>query len=98
EILLGNEQRLEHRHRRCFRARPHVDPDETSLLPHLVSFGADLLLEVLRGRHVRHFEAAAFDVELPAVIDAADAILLVAAQEQRSATMRALMIEDADAT
>ena len=46
--------------------------------------------------HVRHVEAVAFDIEFPAVIGAANAFLLVAAEEQRGAAMRAAMIEDAD--
>jgi hypothetical protein len=57
-----------------------------------------LVLEVLVRWHVRHVEAVAFSVELPAVIDAADAALLVAPEEQRCATMRAAVIHDADAT
>jgi hypothetical protein len=36
------------------------------------------------------------DIELPAVIDAAQPALLVASEEQRCAAMRATVVEDAD--
>src|SRR5205807_4670634 len=41
-------------------------------------------------------EAIAVHVELPAVIGAAQSVVLVAAEEQRGEPMRAQMIEDAD--
>ena len=77
-------------------ALAHVGPDEARALDHLVGLGLDAVLEVLRRRHVRHVDAVAFDVELPAVIDAAQAAFLVAAEEQRGAAVRAAMLHDAD--
>jgi hypothetical protein len=96
QILFGNEQRFQHRHRRGDHARAHVNPDQSGALLHPIGLGADLLLEILRRRHVRHFQTLAVDVEFPAVIDAADAVLLVAAEEQRGTAVRALMVEHAD--
>ena len=44
----------------------------------------------------RHVDAGAVDVELPAVIDAADAAFLVAAEPEIGAAMRAVLVDDAD--
>ncbi len=96
QVLLGNEQRLVHGHGRRLGACTHIYPDQAGALIHLVAPGADLLLEVLRRRHIRHFEATPFDIEFPAVIDAPDAVFLVAAEEQRGAAVGALMVEHAD--
>ena len=46
----------------------------------------------------RHVDAAAVGVELPAVIDAADAAFLVASKPEIGAAMRAILIDDADNT
>src|SRR5262249_61265894 len=75
----------------------HVDPDQAGTLDGAVGLGLDFLLEALVLGHVRHVEAVAGDVELPAVIDAAQPALLVAAEEQRGATVRAAMVDHADA-
>ena len=96
DLAVGNVQNLESRQRRRFGARPHIDPDQPGAFDRPVRLGADLVLEVLMRRHVRHVEAVAGHVEFPAVIDAADPALLVAAQEQRRAAVRAAMIHDAD--
>ena len=97
DLVLRQQRRLDHRHRRRFGARAHVDPDQAAALVDLVGLCLDLVLEALRRRDVRHLEAVAFHVELPAVIDAADAARLVAAEEQRRAAMRAAMVHHADA-
>ena len=44
-----------------------------------------------------HVDAASFDVELPAVVDAANAALLVAPEPEVGAAVRAMLIDDADA-
>ena len=95
-LVLGQVQHLERRQLGRLLALAHVGPDEARALDHLVGLGLDAVLEVLRRRHVRHVEAVAFDVELPAVIDAAQAAFLVAAEEQRGAAVRAAMLHDAD--
>src|SRR5262249_46376490 len=56
-----------------------------------------LVLEILRRRHARHVDAVSGYVELPAVIDAAQAALLVAAEKQRCATVRAAVVEHPNA-
>ncbi len=56
----------------------------------------NLLAEVLLRRQVRHIDAVAISIELPAVIDAADAAGFVPAVEQRRAAMRAAVIHHAD--
>ncbi|MGY4446984.1 hypothetical protein ACVWZR_001644 [Bradyrhizobium sp. i1.3.1] len=96
QILLRNEQRFVHRHRRRLGPRAHVNPYEARALANPVAFCADLFLEILRRGDVRHFEAAAVNVELPAVIDATDTVLLVTAEEQRGTTVRTLMIQHAN--
>jgi len=75
----------------------HVDPDDAVMLFRQIGLGVDLVLEVLALGDVELIEAIAVDVEFPAVIDAADAVFLVAAEEQRCAAMRATLIHDADA-
>src|SRR5205823_1720286 len=55
-----------------------------------------LLLEVAFGGLVGHVDASAVDGELPAVVDAADASLLVAAEEQRGAAVGAVVLNQAD--
>ena len=77
-------------------ARAHVDPDHAGALDRLVGLGMDLVLEVLLRRHARHVDALARRVELPAVIEAAQAAFLVAAEEQRGAAVRAAMVDHAD--
>ena len=46
----------------------------------------------------RHLDDVAVNVELPAVIEAAQAAILVAREHQRGAPVRAVFVEHADAT
>jgi len=95
--LVGRaEHRLERRQRWSHVALAHIDIDETAALGHLVGLCLDLLPEVLVGRQIGHIEAIARDVVFPAVIDAAQATFLVAAEEQRGAAVRAAVIEHAN--
>ena len=57
----------------------------------------DLVLELLLLGLVHLIDAAAVDVELPAVIDAAQPAFLVAAEKQRGATMRTIFVQEPDA-
>src|SRR5437667_194173 len=75
--------------RRLELRRPHVGPDEAAQLDRGIRRLADLVLEGELLRLVHHVHATAADVELPAVIDAPQPTLLVAAEEQRGASMRA---------
>src|SRR2546426_12640528 len=84
--------------RRLELRRPHVGPDEAAQLDRGIRRLADLVLEGELLRLVHHVHATAADVELPAVIDAPQPTLLVAAEEQRGASMRAELVEEADAT
>src|SRR5262249_2180345 len=93
---LRQQDRLETRQRGRRRALAHIGPDQAVALEHLVALGLDLLRKGVVRRHVRHVEAIAVDVELPAVIGAAQPLVLVAAEEQRGAAVRAAVIEDAD--
>ena len=95
DFVLGHVQDLECRQRRHLRARAHVDPDHAGALHDLIGLGLDLLHEARR-RHARHVHTVAGNVELPAVIDAANAPLLVASQEQRGTAVRAAMVHHAD--
>ena len=96
-LVVGNAQHLERRQRRRHFALAHIDPDDAALLGDLVGLGLDAVGEALVLGQVRLVEAVAFDVELPAVIGAAEAAFLVAAEEHRGAAVRAAVIEDADA-
>src|SRR5262249_54044473 len=82
--------------RRRFGACPHIDPDDAGAFRGRIGLGLDLVLEILRRRHARHVDAIAGNVELPAVVDAADAVLLVTPEEQRGAAVWAAMVYDAD--
>ena len=54
------------------------------------------VLNRLSGRFGRHVDAGAVAVELPAVIDAAQPALFVAAEEHRRAAMRTVRGDEAD--
>src|SRR5262249_57691998 len=83
----GQRVDLERRERRRDLAGTHVDPDHAVDVAAGVRPRADLVLERALLGLVRHVDAAAGDVELPAVIRAAEAALLVAAEEERGAAM-----------
>jgi hypothetical protein len=88
--------RLEIGQRRRRLARPEIGPDETSALDARVRDGSHLLLEAALGRLVGHVDAAAADVELPAVVDAPEAFHFVAAVEEARAPMRAALAHQPD--
>ena len=73
--------------------RPHVRPDDPGGLLGGVGSGPHFVLEVGLRRLGGHVHTAAFYVPLPAVVDAAQAVLLVAAVEQRRAPVRAQRFE-----
>src|SRR5207245_10481394 len=82
--------------RRLELRRSHVGPDETAQLDRGIGLLADLVLEGELFRLVHHVHTAAADIELPAVVDTPQPTLLVAAEEQRGAPMRAELVEEAD--
>jgi len=69
-LAVAEQHRLEHRQLRRLRPRAHVSPDQAVALDSGIGLGLDLLRKGLVLRHVRHVEAVAFDIELPAVIGA----------------------------
>jgi hypothetical protein len=62
-----------------------------------VGGGLDFVLEGHSLGRVRQIGAATVDVEFPAVINAAEAVVLVAAKEEVGAAVRTVGFEDADA-
>jgi len=86
---------LESRRRRHPLAWSHIGPDHPAGLRRRVGRQADLVAELLRFVHL--IDAVAVDVELPAMIDAAQARLFVAPEPQRGAPMGAEFIDEADA-
>ena len=57
----------------------------------------DFVFEVIFFRLVHHVDAGAFDVELPAVIDAAQPAFLVTAEIEAGEAVRTQLIQQADA-
>src|SRR6266508_4047494 len=82
--------------RRLELRRPHVGPDEAAQLDRGVGLLADLVLEGELFWLVHHVHTATADVELPAVVDTPQPTLLVAAEEQRGAPMRAELVEESE--
>ena len=87
-------RRLEFRHG---LGRPHVGPHEAAGLARRIGLVLDLGREAAFRRLRRHLDHVAFDVELPAVIEAAQPAFLVAADHQRGAPVRAILVEHAEA-
>src|SRR5262245_561193 len=78
-------------------ARPEVGPDDLARFACRISLDRDLVVVRGAGRHVRKLDAPAVHVVLPAVIDAAQPALFVAAEEQVRAAVRALGLDQAHA-
>ena len=84
------------RQRRRHLAMTHIGPDDSGALddpiglrPHATQGGAGIV-------HIRQIEAFAVRIELPAMEDATDAVILVPAIEERGAAMGAAMVHDTD--
>src|SRR6266508_3657626 len=95
-VLKTKHVRFEIGQRRRHRARPHVGPDDPVPLARRIGDRLDFGLEVRLGRLVRHVDALAAHAELPAVIDAPQPFFLAPTEEQRSATMRAIVLYQSD--
>jgi hypothetical protein len=87
---------LELGHRRRRRARSEIRPHEPATLDAGIGQSANLVLERAVGGLDRHVDAAARDIEFPAVIHAPQALGLVAAVEQACAAMRAAVLDQSD--
>jgi hypothetical protein len=78
--------------------RSHVHEHNATLLDGRVRGDADLFLEIGLRWLVRHVHARAAGVEFPAVIDTPQATLLIPAEEQGRAAVRAVVGDDTHAT
>src|SRR5256714_3001955 len=76
--------------------RAEIGPDEATELDRRIGSDVDVLLELVLRRLIELVEAIAFDVELPAVIDAPETTFLVASEEQRHPAMRAEFVDQTD--
>jgi hypothetical protein len=74
----------------------HIGPDHVAPFPHRIGLDPDQVLGVEVGIGGRHVDAAAVGVELPAVIDAADAAFLVTPHPEIGAAVRTILIDHAD--
>ena len=97
--FLGRTARsLDSRQWRRHLALAHIDIDDPATLRHLIGFRFDFVTDVLVLRRIRHIEAVAGSVELPAVIDTPQPAFLITPEEQRGAAVRAAVVEDPDPT
>ncbi len=95
--LLGcNLRPLEERRVGLLVGRAHVGEHQARDLVGRVGLNAHLVSEIRLGWLGRHVNALPVDVELPAVIDAAEAALFVAAEPEVGAAVRATRVDDAD--
>src|SRR5262245_4231660 len=94
DLLARLEIRLDVRQWRRGRSRPHVGPDDAVPLDARIRARPHPRLEGALLRLARHVDARALAVELPTVIGAPDALLLVAPEEERRATMRTVVLDE----
>jgi hypothetical protein len=80
---------------RLLLGRAHVHPDHAAALAERIGLELDLLAEAALRGFRGHLNALAVHVVLPAVVRAADAVLLVAAEVERHATVRAELVDEA---
>ena len=93
-LVFTQQGAFQERLRRDVLPVPHEHPDQAVAFEGLVGPGADLVLEILLRRHIGHVDAGAVQIILPAVIDAPEAGLFIAAEEQRGAPVRTPVIHD----
>ena len=95
---LGIRGRRERRRfeRRHGVGRAHVGPDEAAGLTRRIGLVLDLVGDAGCRRLRRHLQDVAVDVDLPAVIEAAQPAFLVAAEHKRGAAVRAVLVEHAE--
>src|ERR1043166_7928644 len=82
--------------RRRLASRAHVRPDNPAAFFARVRNGFDFALEVRLGGLIGHVHARAVGRELPPVVDASEAGLLVAAEEETAPAVRAVVLDQAD--
>src|SRR5205823_1088941 len=79
----GDHIRFDVREGRRYFTGAHVGPDDAVALDAGIGGCLDLGPEVAFGRLRRHVDALPRDIELPAVVNAAQAFFFIAAEEQR---------------
>jgi len=81
--------------RRLFFSRPHIGPDDAALFDRRIGGDADFRAKFPWLVHL--FGAIPVDVELPAMIDAAQAVFFIAAKPQRGQAVGAIFFDHANA-
>src|SRR6516225_3833777 len=82
--------------RRFLLRRSHINPDHVAAFDAVVSGEFDLLAKAALDWFGRHLHALSGHVVFPAVIGAAQAVFLVAAEPQRCTAMGAEFVHHAD--
>ena len=77
-------------------ARPHIRPDHLGEFTRRVSLDAHLALIRGIGWHVRHLDAVTVEIEFPAVVDAANCAIFVAAEKQIRSAVRTGRLHQTD--
>ncbi len=95
-VAVRHARPLELGHRLHVLLRAHVRPEDAAALPDGVRPQLDLVPEVAVRGLGRHVDALAVDVELPAVVGAAEAHLLVAPEEEVRVAVRAETVDQSD--
>jgi hypothetical protein len=96
QLLGGHQVPLQLRKRRRVNLRPHPGPQHAVALAHGVGLDLHVAAHRRAGRLGGDVQALAVDVELPAVVDAAQPVLLVAREDHGGGTVRAGMVHQAD--
>src|ERR1043166_3152863 len=78
--------------------RAHVGEDDARGFPARISGVAYFVFERAPRRFRRRVEHVSFDVVFPAVVNAGQAAFFIAAKEERSAAMRAMLGQKSDAS
>jgi len=87
----------EFRSRRHALGRSEIGPHNPAKLDRRIGGDVDLMLKLVLLRLVQLVDAGAGDIELPAVVDAAQPAFLVAPEEQRGAAVRTILVQKPDA-
>jgi hypothetical protein len=93
-LTLRKKRGLDHRERRRLCASAHIGPDDSVTLDCLVGRGFDSRFELLMRQQIRLINAISSNIKLPAMIRAANAAALVAAEKQRRAPVRTTVVHD----
>ena len=94
-LLRRHHREFPLRQRRLVVGRPHIGPQHVADLHQRVGGQLDLLAEAALNRLGRHVHALPIHIVFPAVIGAAQAGLLVAAEPQRHPAMGAKLVDQA---